>query len=130
MKRFRTTILLATVVAFCSAVTSASADEATFREIFRDALYGGAAGTLVGAAVMVFTKKPADHLEYMGYGAASGVLLGAAYGMVRSSMALASIDNGSIRIAIPTIIPDVSESPGNGQTKVTWRTELLRGTFN
>lgn len=130
MKRIMSLVVCTALITLFSAATSAYADDNSFREIFRDALYGGAAGSLVGAAVMVFTKKPADHLDYIAYGAATGVLAGATYGVVKSTTALASIDNGKVRIAIPTIIPDLAELPASGQTKVTWKAELLRGTFN
>jgi hypothetical protein len=130
MNRFKSAVVLATIVALFSAATSAYADDNTFREIFRDALYGGVAVTLVGAAVMAFTKKPANHLDYMAFGAASGALVGASYGAVKTSIALATIDKGKVKIAIPTIIPDLVESRVTGQTTVAWKAEILRGTFN
>jgi hypothetical protein len=107
----------------------AFADDNAFRDVFEDALYGGAAGTLVGAALLAFTRKPANHLDYMGYGAASGVLVGSAYGVVISARSLAQIDHGIIRFAMPTVFPDFSDSPASRQTNITWRASLLRGTF-
>ena len=131
MKRFKKIIALMTLVATLGASTSAFAvDENAFRETFSSAFYGGAVGALVGAALMVFTKKPADHLDYMGFGAAAGVLAGTVYGVAKSSRALASIDNGNFRIAMPTIIPDLAESPVTKQTVVSFRADILRGTFN
>jgi hypothetical protein len=130
MKRLGTIIILVLIAGVISATSSAYADDNTFREIFRDSFYGGAAGSLVGAAVMILTQKPANHLDYIAFGAASGVLAGATYGVVKSSMALASLENGTVKIALPAIIPDVVETPSNGKTKVTWRAEILRGAFN
>lgn len=130
MKKILRIISLMTVVSMLSMSTSAFADDNTFKEIFQDAFYGGAVGALVGAAFMAFTKKPADHLENMGYGAAAGVLVGAAYGVTKSARSLAEINNGKVRIAMPTIIPDLTESPVTRQTAITWRAEILRGTFN
>ena len=113
------------------AETSTSfAAENVFRETFQDAFYGGAVGALVGAAFMAFTKKPADHLEDMGYGAAVGVLAGTTYGLARSARSLASIDNGKVKIAMPTIIPDLVEFPSSKQAAICWRANLLSGTFN
>jgi hypothetical protein len=117
-------------MSFLTTATAAFASDNTFREIFQDAFYGGAVGTLVGAALLAFTKKPADHLDYMAYGAASGVLVGAAFGVTKSARSLAELDNGRVRIAMPTIIPDLVESPVTRQTTITWRADLLRGTFN
>jgi uncharacterized membrane protein YebE (DUF533 family) len=119
-----------TLASILCASTSAFADENAFRNTFESAFYGGAVGALVGAALMVFTKKPADHLINIGYGAAGGVLAGTAYGVARSSHALAFFDNGKVKIALPTIIPDLVESPVTKQITIAWRADLLRGTFN
>lgn len=103
--------------------------ESNLREVFQDAFYGAAIGALVGGALMAFTKKPADHLENVYYGAAAGVLAGTGYGLVKSAKSLAEIDNGKIKIAMPTIIPDLVESPSTRQTTVVWHASILRGTF-
>ncbi|MBT1072066.1 hypothetical protein [Pelotalea chapellei] len=119
------------LISFLAATPSAFAEESALKEVFHDALYGGAIGTLVGAALMAFTKKPADNLNYMAFGAASGVLAGTAYGVGKTSTrALASIENGKVKIAVPTIMPDLIESPVSKQTIVSWRADILRGTFN
>ncbi|KAB0665405.1 hypothetical protein F6V25_10010 [Oryzomonas japonica] len=129
MKPMARLISLITCCTVLATATSALAGDNAFREVFEDAFYGGAAGALVGAALLAFAKKPADHLDYMAYGAASGVLVGSAYGLVKSTRSLAQIDNGSIKFALPTVLPDLSESPASRQTTITWRAELLRGTF-
>jgi len=130
MKRFNRLIALMTLVSVFTIATSAWAEENAFQTTFESAFYGGAVGALVGAALMVFTQKPADHLDYMGYGAAVGVLAGTAYGVAKASRPLASIENGNLKIAMPTIIPELVESPATRQTSVTWRADILRGTFN
>ncbi|HIJ96721.1 MAG TPA: hypothetical protein HPP94_13485 [Desulfuromonadales bacterium] len=130
MKNFRKTITLALLVIFVMTASSSYASDNTLREVFEDAFYGAGIGALVGAAFMAFTKKPADHLENIGYGAAVGVLAGSAYGMAKSARALAQIDNGRIRIAVPMIVPDLVESPSTRQTTVMWHANILRGTFN
>lgn len=130
MQKLKRIACLITLMSFLTTATASYASDNTFQEIFQDAFYGGALGTLVGAALLAFTKKPADHLDYMAYGAASGVLVGAAFGFTKSARSLAELDNGRVRIAMPTIIPDLVESPVTGHTSVTWRADLLRGTFN
>jgi uncharacterized membrane protein YebE (DUF533 family) len=130
MKRFRKIIALMTLASIVCAGSSAFAEDNVLRDTFQSAFYGGALGALVGGALMVFTKKPADHLIDIGYGAAVGVMAGTAYGIVRSTQALASLDNGRLRIALPTIIPERIESPVTKQTTISWRADLLRGTFN
>ncbi len=119
-----------TIISLLTGASSALADENALRDTFQSAFYGGAVGALVGAALMAFTKKPADHLENIGIGAAAGVLAGTVYGVARSARTLASIDNGNIKITMPTITPDLVESPSSKQTIVAWRADLLRGTFN
>lgn len=130
MKRLTKIIACMTVASMLLASTSAFAEDNAFRDTFQSAFYGGAVGALVGAALLVFTKKPADHLDYMGFGAAAGVLAGTAYGVAKSSRALASMEKGSVKIAMPTIIPDLIESPVTKQTTVSWRADIFRGTFN
>ncbi|MBI2354130.1 MAG: hypothetical protein HYV06_03715 [Deltaproteobacteria bacterium] len=130
MKRITRIISLLTIISLLGSATSVFADDNAFREVFQDAFYGGAAGALVGAALMAFTKKPADHLDYMAYGAASGILAGTGYGLAKSARALAEINNGRVRIAMPTVTPDLVESPLTRQSTITWRAEILRGTFN
>jgi hypothetical protein len=102
------------------------AAETAFKEIVQDSIYGGIAGTVVGAAVLAFSHKPSDHLEYMAYGAAAGVLGGAAYGYF-SSRALVEVDNGEVKFAIPTVMPDVKES--SRKSSVIISAELIKGNF-
>lgn len=130
MKRFNRTVACLTFVAMLGATTFAFAEDNAFRDTFQSAFYGGAVGALVGAALLVFTKKPVDHLDYMGFGAAAGVLAGTAYGVVKSARTLASFDNGSVKISMPKIMPDLVESAVTRQTTIAWRAEILRGTFN
>jgi uncharacterized membrane protein YebE (DUF533 family) len=106
------------------------AAENAFKETFKSALYGGAAGGLVGAAILAFTKKPADHLQYIAYGAAGGVIAGTVYGVVRTSRALAEYEDGKLRFAVPAISPTITEHHATGRTNITWRANLLSGTFN
>ena len=130
MKRINKIITLLTLVSLLGATSSAFADDNAFRDTFQSAFYGGAAGALVGAALLAFAKKPADHLNYMGYGAAVGVLAGTAYGVTKTARSLAYIENGKLRIGMPTIIPDLIDSPASRQITVCWRANILRGTFN
>jgi hypothetical protein len=99
------------------------------KTIFQDALYGGLTGGLVGAALLVFTKKPSNHLDYMGYGAAGGVLVGAVYGGVVATRSLAEIENGKVKFAMPTIRPEIREANSKGQTSIIATAELIRGRF-
>jgi len=115
-----TALLLATWSAPCHAA------ESTFKGIFTDAFYGGLTGTLVGGAIMAFAKRPADHLDYLGYGAAVGVLTGAAYGIGK---AMGEMDSGRVRFSMPTVMPEIQDTNAKGQTPIVFTAELVRGRF-
>ncbi|HEY5976201.1 MAG TPA: hypothetical protein VIU41_15820 [Geobacteraceae bacterium] len=100
------------------------------REVFEDALYGGLAGTLISAAVLAFTHSPGDHMDYLAYGAATGVLAGTAFGIFKvTSRSLAEYENGRVRFALPTVIPDLQEATVRGPATLALKAELFRGTF-
>lgn len=130
MKKLKKLVAVLTMVSLMSTATSAFAADDTIKEVFTDAFYGAAIGGLVGGAFMVFKTKPLDHLNFIAYGAASGVLVGTAYGLAKSARAFAEVENGRVKMAFPTITPDLVESPSTGRTTVAWRAELIRGTFN
>lgn len=130
MKQLRKIVAVLTLVSLLSTASSAFAEDNTIREVFTDAFYGAAIGGLVGSAFMVFTKRPADHFNYIAYGAASGVLVGTAYGLAKSARAFAEVENGRVKVAFPTVIPELVVSPSTGQTTIAWKADLLRGTFN
>lgn len=119
------TMVLAALFSFCWSVPCHAA-ESTFKEIFTDSIYGGLTGTLVGAAVMAFTEKPGDHLDYMGYGAAVGVLTGAAFGIGK---AMVEMESGKVRFSMPTLMPDLQEANSKGRTPIVITAELVRGKF-
>ncbi len=130
MKKLTRVITLITCMSFLTGITPVRAADNVFEETFKNAVYGGAVGALVGAAFMVFAKKPADHAENIGYGAGAGILVGAAYGVTKSARSLAEINNGKVRIAVPTVRPDLIESSATGHTTIAWKADLIRGTFN
>ncbi len=103
--------------------------ESEIKEVFQDGLYGGLTGVLVGAAVLAFAHRPGDHLDYMGYGGATGVLVGVTYGVVKSSKALAEVENGKVRFALPTIMPDIKDPNSRGETAIIVMAEVVRGRF-
>jgi len=131
MKKIKKMIAVLTMVSLFSTVSSAFAGDETIREVFTDAFYGAGIGALIGGALAAFTKRPSDHLgNNLIYGAASGVLAGTAYGLAKSARAFAEIENGRVKIALPTIIPEFIASPSTKQSAVAWKAELIRGTFN
>ena len=127
MRRVAMVFLLASLLT-CWTLPACAADSA-FKETFEDSVYGGLTGALVGAAVMAFTHKPGDHLDYIYYGAAGGVLVGATYGLLKGAKSLAQIENGKVKFAIPTIVPDLQEASARGGQTLAFRAELIRGKF-
>ena len=121
--------LFLSLVLLVSSALPAAAQENAFKEIFEDALYGGLAGTLIGAATLAFTKKPADHLRNLGIGAGVGVIAGTAYGLVKTTKALAQVENGKVRFAVPTVMPELREQNYRGDVAVVLNAELIRGNF-
>jgi len=130
MNLLKKLVAVMALVSFLSPASSAFAADDTISEVFTDAFYGAAIGGLVGGALLVFRAKPLDHLNYIAYGAASGVLIGTAYGLAKSSRAFAEVENGRVKIALPTVTPELVTSPSSGRSTIAWRADLIRGTFN
>lgn len=127
MKNLKRTVAVV-VTLLCMATPSFAAENA-LKTVFEDALYGGLAGGLVGAALLAFADKPSDHLNYIAVGAAGGVLVGATYGAVTASRSLAEYENGKVRFSMPTIRPEFRDGNVKGQTTLVAMAELLRGKF-
>lgn len=129
MKRAIMMVLAASLLTVWSFPCCAA--EGALKEVFQDSFYGGLTGALVGAAVMAFTHRPGDHLDYIGYGGAGGVLAGAAIGLISTAKSLAEVDHGKVRFAIPTIIPNIQDpsARAQGQSAYVINAQLLRGNF-
>lgn len=125
----RTVVVLLTALLISSLSVPCSAADNAFRDAFENALYGGLLGGIVGGALMVFTKKPGDHLDYVYYGAAGGVLVGAGYGVMKSSKSLVSIENGNVQVAMPTIRPELQQAGSKGPSALMVKADLLSGSF-
>jgi hypothetical protein len=127
MHRLKRSASLAVTLLFLA--TPCLAAENAFKSFFEDSFYGALSGGLVGAAVLAFTKQPGKHLDYIGYGAAGGVLVGAAYGTAAATRSLADLQNGKLKFALPTIMPELREANSKGQTSIGAMAELIRGSF-
>jgi hypothetical protein len=121
-------LLLAAVLMLMNS-TVCCAEDNVFRELFIDSFYGALSGALIGGAIMAFKNKPLDHLDYVGYGAASGVLVGAAFGTVRVGRSFAQVDHGKVKFAVPTIMPDFIGGTSTKQSSIMVTADLLSGKF-
>lgn len=126
MYRFKLSAIFASLLFFIA--TPAMAEDSAFKTVFKDIFYGGLSGGLVGTAVLAFTKHPGQHLDFIGYGAAGGALVGATYGMVSAARSLAEFDHGKVKFAIPSVMPALREGP-NGSSTVMVTAQLFRGRF-
>lgn len=98
-------------------------------DVLVDGFYGGLIGALVGAAVMVLTDDPGDHLEYMATGAGIGVIAGTVYGLSQvGRYAMINVDRGHIAWSVPPIEPVVASGPGE-PLRVNVSAALLRVRF-
>jgi len=105
-----------------------AAEENSFEEVFKNGLYGGLAGALVGGAALAFQDHPGDHLNYISYGAAIGVFVGVAFGLVKTGHALAEIDDHRLVIHLP--MPMVTSAEwGPAPREVTTSVDLLKIRF-
>lgn len=127
LKRSRVIVLTALLISSLSVPCSAA--DTAFKDAFENAFYGGMLGALVGGALIVFTHKPSDHIDYLYYGAAGGVLVGAGYGVMKSSKSLVSIENGNVKVAMPTITPEFQTASAKNPASVMVKAELIRGSF-
>jgi len=125
----RATLVTLSALLLTSLSVPCSAADSAFKNIFEDAFYGGLVGALAGGALLVFTNKPGDHLDYVYYGAAGGVLAGAAYGVAKSSKSLVSMEDGNVKFAMPTIVPEFQETGAKGASALVLKADLIRGRF-
>lgn len=126
LKRARVVVLAVLLITSLSVPCSAA--DTAFRDVFDNAFYGALVGGLVGGACLAFTHKPADHLDFISIGAASGVLAGVGYSLAVQSKALVSIENGTVKYAMPAIIPEFQQGGVKGSS-VMLKAELLSGKF-
>lgn len=130
MNKFKRALMVAlTTLLLASWSVPCSANDNALRDLLENALYGGLVGTLVGGALLTFTHKPADHLNYFSVGAGAGVLAGITFSVAKSSRALLALEDGTMKLAMPTIIPELQEADRKGGSTLMLKAELLTGKF-
>ena len=126
-KRARIVVLAALLITSLSVPCSAA--DSAFRDVLDNSLYGGLVGVLVGGALLAFTHKPSEHLDYLSVGAASGILAGVAYTLAVQSRSLVSIEDSKVKFAVPTVMPEFQQTGVRGPASVMLKAELLSGKF-
>ncbi len=124
MKRLKVYMIVFALALF---PVQASAGDYEVANVMDDAMYGAGVGALVGLGLMLLTKKPTDNWDYVTKGLGVGIIAGAAYGVYRSSKALAQIEDGNIRLGLPTPTFALQDT-GRGLDMVV-RTDLIAGRF-
>lgn len=126
MRKLAVGVLVVLFACLAQPVT-ARADDIALERVLRNALYGGALGAVVGAALLAFKDHPGDHLEFVTVGAASGVLVGVAWGMYDSASRnpYVMLEHGRVHAALPapevvTWAPSAADR-GRRETLVTTR---------
>ncbi len=109
MKKSAIVLLLVTMV-LSLVPAQVKAQQNSMKEVLEASFYGGLTGTLIGGAFLAFRDKPSDHLKDLRVGAASGVILGAIYGVAKTTKAFAEVNDGKFTFHIPTIQFDVDRS--------------------
>ncbi|HEX9758991.1 MAG TPA: hypothetical protein VGB26_14515 [Nitrospiria bacterium] len=73
-------------------------------DVLKSGFFGGLIGTMIGGGILLLMDNPDDHLEVLGYGAGSGIILGTIYGIVQIPRnSFAEINEGELSLNIPTV---------------------------
>jgi hypothetical protein len=125
----RGSLIVITALLLTSWSLPCHANDNALRDLFENTLYGGLVGTLVGGAFIAFTHKPKEHLDYLAYGAATGVLSGVTYSVAKQARSLVAMEDGKVKVAMPTIVPEFQKTDAKGSLTVMLKAELLTGKF-
>jgi len=124
IKRLGMTIAIVAAVGL--AAPQAKAVDIEVQTVFEDAMYGAAIGAAIGLGAMLLTDKPSDNWDYIVKGTGVGILGGAAYGMYVSSRAMAQIEDGKVKVAVPT--PKFRRAPSNPDA-LAMQVDLISSRF-
>jgi hypothetical protein len=114
MKRIRF-IALPVLITFLTLVVASSyakAEENRMRTIFMDTFYGMAAGALIASAISLTQDDP-DWGGSVGAGAAIGGIAGAFFGVATEIRYLATVDDGRLRVSVPSVGLSVNKKAGD-----------------
>ena len=124
-KTFKAALVAATM-AFLPMQQAMAADYEV-ANVMDDAFYGAGLGGMIGLGVMLLSDKPTDNWNYLTRGVGYGIIAGAAFGVYRSSKALATVDDGVIHLGVPS--PEFAFQETAGGLDLVIKTDLVRGTF-
>lgn len=122
-------VILSIAVSALPSRAFAADDSVMMQNVFKDTLYGGAIGAVIGVGFMLLSSKPTDHWNYVAYGAGGGIIAGAAIGIASSTKALAEIESGRITLNVPEIKTDIVQDKRDEKIEVVRHLSLLRYNF-
>lgn len=105
-----------------------SSDDSFLTDLFNDAMPVALADGLSWAAVLALTVSPGRIPAEFDRGAEGRPGEDGVYGMFNSKGSLLEIRNGTVRIDVPVIIPDIRERGSRG-TDVVIAADLISGEF-
>jgi len=118
-------MLVATMIGLMPAKAAAADYEVA--NVMDDVLYGAGLGGMVGMGVMLLSDKPKDNWNYVTKGVGYGIIAGAIFGIYRTSQSLATLEDGTIRLGVPT--PAFAFQNTTEGLDVIVKTDLISGTF-
>src|SRR3990172_13328610 len=104
-------VLISFAAIFC-APSHSKAEDNHMRTIFMDTFYGMAAGALIASAISLTQDDP-DWGGNVGAGAAIGGIAGAFFGVVTEMRYVATIDDGRLRVSVPSVGVSVDKKAGD-----------------
>lgn len=132
MKKTRKLTAVLLIFAFFALSSKAKAED-LMQTTFKDAMYGGLIGALLGSALVLLTDNPDDHLGYIPTGAGVGILVGAAYGLGTSgivqSAGAAEVTDGKLTFNMPTVERVVLFDNITNTEEVIQKLDLLKVNF-
>ncbi|MDX8388082.1 MAG: hypothetical protein R8M46_06065 [Ghiorsea sp.] len=105
----------------------AAAADYEVANVMDDAIYGAGVGGMVGAGLMLLSDKPTDNWNYLTRGIGIGIIAGAAFGVFRTSKSLAQVEDGEIKLGMPT--PELAFQETALGLDLVVKTDLIRGSF-
>ncbi len=125
MKKTINAALLAMVLMFTP--SQASAGDYDVANVLDDAVYGAGIGVMVGFGLMLISDAPTDNWDYISKGLGYGMIGGAIYGTFRSVQAFAEVEDGHIRLGIPS--PEFALQETTAGLDLVMKANLIHGNF-
>lgn len=126
MKKVLQAIVMILAVSLMPLPVSAAGNN-DVQNVLDDSLYGAGLGALVGLGAALVSSQPSNNWNYITRGAGVGIILGAGYGLFRTSKSFAEVEDGVIRLGMPS--PEFAFANTAQGLDLVMKTDLIRGSF-